>query len=70
MKYRPFSKECKCFLQMSDVHTAVQICSLLHQRYAEFSGQLLEHWQKVLPVKKDEKVNLIYLIIYLIHKLH
>ncbi|GIY54489.1 regulator of nonsense transcripts 2 [Caerostris extrusa] len=44
-------------LKMSDVSTAVQICSLLHRRYAEFSGQLLEHWQKVLPLKKDEKIT-------------
>lgn len=44
---------------MSDVSTAVQICSMLHQRYAEFSTQLLEHWQKVLPMKKDEKVSLV-----------
>ncbi|XP_054718821.1 regulator of nonsense transcripts 2-like isoform X2 [Uloborus diversus] len=41
---------------MSDVNTAVQICSMLHQRYSEFSAQLLEHWQKVLPLKKDEKI--------------
>ncbi|GFQ70834.1 regulator of nonsense transcripts 2 [Trichonephila clavata] len=44
-------------LKMSDVSTAVQICSLLHRRYADFSGQLLEHWQKVLPMKKDEKIS-------------
>ncbi|XP_035220052.1 regulator of nonsense transcripts 2-like [Stegodyphus dumicola] len=44
-------------LKMSDVNTAVQICSILHQRYSEFSAQLLEHWQKVLPMKKDEKIS-------------
>ncbi|XP_071041513.1 regulator of nonsense transcripts 2 isoform X3 [Parasteatoda tepidariorum] len=44
-------------LKMSDVNTAVQICSHLHQRYAEFSSQLLEHWQKVFPMKKDEKIS-------------
>lgn len=43
-------------LKMSDVATAVQICSLLHQRYAEFGLQLLENWQKILPMKKDEKI--------------
>lgn len=43
-------------LKMSDVNTAVQLCSMLHQRYSEFSTQLLEHWQKVLPMKKDEKI--------------
>ncbi|GFS94914.1 regulator of nonsense transcripts 2 [Nephila pilipes] len=44
-------------LKMSDVSTAVQICSLLHRRYSDFSSQLLEHWQKVLPMKKDEKIS-------------
>ncbi|KAF8777511.1 Regulator of nonsense transcripts 2 like protein [Argiope bruennichi] len=44
-------------LKMSDVSTAVQVCSLLHRRYADFSAQLLEHWQKVLPMKKDEKIS-------------
>ncbi|XP_064473011.1 regulator of nonsense transcripts 2-like isoform X2 [Ornithodoros turicata] len=42
-------------LKMSDIQTAVQVCSALHQRYAEFSTQLLENWQKVLPLKKDDK---------------
>ncbi|GBM68838.1 Regulator of nonsense transcripts 2, partial [Araneus ventricosus] len=44
-------------LKMSDVSTGVQVCSLLHRRYADFSAQLLEHWQKVLPMKKDEKIS-------------
>lgn len=44
-------------LKMSDVNMAVQVCSLLHQRYADFSTQLLENWQKVLPLKKDEKIT-------------
>ncbi len=42
-------------LKMSDVGTAVEICSLAHQRYSEFSGQLLEQLKRVLPRKKDEK---------------
>ncbi|XP_077976967.1 regulator of nonsense transcripts 2-like isoform X2 [Glandiceps talaboti] len=41
--------------KMSDVSCAVHMCSLLHQRYAEFSPQLLQAFQKSLP-KKDEKV--------------
>lgn len=44
-------------LKMSDVNAALQICSLLHQRYSDFCGQLLENWQKVLPMKKDEKIT-------------
>ncbi|XP_064632125.1 regulator of nonsense transcripts 2-like [Lineus longissimus] len=43
-------------LKMSDVACAVHLCSLLHQRYADVSSSLLEHWQKVLPSKKDDKI--------------
>ncbi len=35
-------------LKMSDVWTSVQICSLLHQRYPDFSMSLYENWLKVL----------------------
>ena len=35
-------------LKMSDVMTSVQICSLLHQRYPDFSLSLYENWLKVL----------------------
>lgn len=53
-------------LKMSDISTAVHLCSLLHQRYHDFAPTLLENWQKVLTPKKDEKVcvgngNLIFL---------
>ncbi|CAN8018740.1 unnamed protein product, partial [Ixodes persulcatus] len=44
-------------LKMSDVQTAVLVCSALHQRYAEFSTQLLENWVKALPLKKDDKTT-------------
>ena len=43
-------------LKMSDINCAVHICSLLHQRYAEFSPLLMENWTKILLTKKDEKV--------------
>nr|XP_006818844.1 PREDICTED: regulator of nonsense transcripts 2-like [Saccoglossus kowalevskii] len=43
-------------LKMSDVGCAVHISSLLHQRYAEYSPQLLQAFQKTLQ-KKDEKVT-------------
>ncbi|KAH7947478.1 hypothetical protein HPB52_012310 [Rhipicephalus sanguineus] len=42
---------------MSDIQTAVIVCSSLHQRYAEFSTQLLENWLKALPLKKDDKAT-------------
>ncbi|XP_071552083.1 regulator of nonsense transcripts 2 isoform X1 [Panulirus ornatus] len=43
-------------LKMSDISTAVHLCSLLHQRYHDFASALLENWQKVLSPKKEEKV--------------
>ena len=44
-------------LKMSDVSCALIVCSLIHQRYADFSALLLESWQKVLLTKKDDKVG-------------
>ncbi|KAL3204690.1 hypothetical protein MRX96_011670 [Rhipicephalus microplus] len=44
-------------LKMSDIQTAIIVCSSLHQRYAEFSTQLLENWLKALPLKKDDKAT-------------
>lgn len=43
-------------LKMSDVNCVLHLCSLLHQRYADFSPVLMESWNKVLLNKKDEKV--------------
>lgn len=45
-------------LKMGDIPAALQICSLMHQRYAEFVPCLMENWNKVLLTKKDEKVCL------------
>ena len=44
-------------LKLSDVSCALVVCSLIHQRYAEFSALLLDSWQKVLLTKKDDKVS-------------
>lgn len=44
-------------LKMSDIGAAIQICSALHQRYAEFPIMMLEHWQKMLSLRKDDKVT-------------
>ena len=43
-------------IQPSDVGCAVHICSLLHQKYAEFSTELLEQLQKIYStgISKDE----------------
>ena len=42
---------------MSDISTGLTIASLMHQRYPEFSAQLLEIWQKLLPKKPTDLVN-------------
>lgn len=44
-------------LKMSDINAAIEICCLLHEKYAEFSGAMMDSWQKVLLQKKDNKVN-------------
>lgn len=44
-------------LKMSDIPCAVLICSLMYQRYSEFSAALMDNWQKYLLHKKDEKVR-------------
>ncbi|KAB7493972.1 Regulator of nonsense transcripts 2 [Armadillidium nasatum] len=44
-------------LKMADVATAVHLCSLLHQRYQDFSSMLLQNWQKMFTGKKDEKIT-------------
>ncbi|KAL5014942.1 hypothetical protein ScPMuIL_009212 [Solemya velum] len=44
-------------LKMSDVHSALVLCSLLHQRYPDFSSTLLENWQRYLLSKKDDKIS-------------
>ena len=43
-------------LKMSDIGCAIHICSILHQRYTDFAGNLMENWQKYMLTKKDEKV--------------
>ena len=43
-------------LKMSDLAPAVETCSLLHQRYAEFAApHLLEAWQKALAFRKEDR---------------
>ena len=35
-------------IKMSDVSAFVEICSIVHQKYAEFGPSLLENWKKLL----------------------
>lgn len=44
-------------LKLNDVPAAVMLCSEMHNTYSEFSKVLLEHWVKILSIKKDEKVS-------------
>ncbi|XP_024913069.1 regulator of nonsense transcripts 2 isoform X2 [Cynoglossus semilaevis] len=42
-------------LKISDVGCAVHLCSLFHQRYAEFAMLLLQAWKKHFEARKEEK---------------
>ena len=42
-------------LKVTDIQSIVEICSLLHQRYGDFSQPFLEAWNKTLSLKKDDK---------------
>ena len=42
-------------LKVTDIQSIVEVCSLLHQRYSDFSQPFLEAWNKTLSIKKDDK---------------
>uniref|UniRef100_A0A803XZ64 UPF2 regulator of nonsense mediated mRNA decay n=1 Tax=Meleagris gallopavo TaxID=9103 RepID=A0A803XZ64_MELGA len=42
-------------LKISDVNCAVHLCSLFHQRYADFAPSLLQAWKKHFEARKEEK---------------
>ncbi|XP_019898460.2 regulator of nonsense transcripts 2 isoform X2 [Esox lucius] len=42
-------------LKISDVGCAVHLCSLFHQRYAEFAPLLLQAWKRHFEARKEEK---------------
>ncbi|XP_051974306.1 regulator of nonsense transcripts 2 [Xyrauchen texanus] len=42
-------------LKLSDVGCAVHLCSLFHQRYAEFAPLLLATWKRHFEARKEEK---------------
>ncbi|XP_056604923.1 regulator of nonsense transcripts 2 isoform X1 [Triplophysa dalaica] len=42
-------------LKISDVSCAVHLCSLFHQRYADFAPLLLGAWKRHFEARKDEK---------------
>lgn len=44
-------------LKMNDLPCALHLCSLMHQNYAEFSAILFEQWQRLLNLKRDDKVT-------------
>ena len=43
-------------LKLTELTSPIEICSFLHQRYAEFAEHMMESWQKALTIKKDEKI--------------
>lgn len=43
-------------LKMNDLPCALHLCSLMHQSYGEFAPLLFEQWQKILNIKRDEKL--------------
>lgn len=43
-------------LKLSDIPAVITLCSSIHESYPEFSKILFESWQKVLTIKKDEKI--------------
>uniref|UniRef100_A0A3Q4AUP3 Regulator of nonsense transcripts 2 n=1 Tax=Mola mola TaxID=94237 RepID=A0A3Q4AUP3_MOLML len=42
-------------LKISDVGCAVHLCSLFHQRYADFAPLLLQAWKKHFEARKEDK---------------
>uniref|UniRef100_A0A8D0HB34 Regulator of nonsense transcripts 2 n=1 Tax=Sphenodon punctatus TaxID=8508 RepID=A0A8D0HB34_SPHPU len=42
-------------LKISDVNCAVHLCTLFHQRYADFAPSLLQVWKKHFEARKEEK---------------
>ena len=44
-------------LKMSDVQSLLEICSVLHQKYAEFAPSLMENWKKVLKQQNLSKLR-------------
>lgn len=38
-------------LKLSDLNTALHICSLFHRRYSDFSLAMLDSWKRVLPLQ-------------------
>lgn len=43
-------------LKLSDIPAVINLCSNIHENYPEFSKIFFEYWQKLLVVKKDEKI--------------
>lgn len=43
-------------LKISDVNCAVHLCSLFHQRYADFAQSLLQVWKKHFEARKEDKL--------------
>ena len=42
-------------LKMSDVQSFLEVCSVLHAKYAEFAPSLMENWKKILTQPKGQQ---------------
>ena len=42
-------------LKMSDVQSFLEVCSVLHSKYADFAPSLMENWKKILTVPKGQQ---------------
>ena len=42
-------------LKLTELQSIIEICSLLHPRYGDFSQSFFEAWSKTLSVKKEDK---------------
>lgn len=45
-------------IKVAEIPMCVEICSVMHLRYRDFARQLLDSWNKYLPRKSSDSVNL------------
>ena len=44
-------------IKAGDVNGILHVCSLIHQRYSDFSAMLLENIKRIMPQKKVDVVS-------------
>ncbi|KAK2710519.1 regulator of nonsense transcripts 2-like isoform X2 [Artemia franciscana] len=48
---------CETKIKIFDIPALIEICSVIHRKYADFGPAFLESWQKSLSLKKDSKIS-------------